>query len=74
MLLQIILASIILISLLVILYLIKRSRKFDGYIVVMQKEDGTKVFSLELKKEPEDLETMKHVVFKVVIDPIDLME
>ena len=72
MVLLIILSIVLVISLLAHLYLFKRKKKFDGYMVITTKESGGKLFSLEIDKEPEEFESMTYVVFKVVIDPIDV--
>lgn len=39
--------------------------KYDGSIDVEQQEDDTKLFSLSLNSDPEELETKTEVVFKV---------
>lgn len=41
-------------------------RKFDGEMVITQDVDGKKLFSLEIAKNPEQIEQMKSVTFKVV--------
>jgi Putative phage holin Dp-1 len=40
--------------------------KYDGAIVLHQKEDGGKLYSLELNGDPADLDLKKEVAFKVV--------
>ena len=42
----------------------KRHRS-DGQIVIMEKEDGTKLFSLEIDKNPDEIAKMKYVCFKI---------
>jgi hypothetical protein len=40
--------------------------KYDGQIIVYDHPDGTiKTYSLELESDPEELDSKKHVVFKV---------
>lgn len=39
--------------------------KYDGSMIVEQKADGKKVYSLELDSDPADLDQKKDVTFKV---------
>ena len=64
------LSVIILIGLLVQLYLFKRKRKFDGSMVVKHR-NGKKFFSLELDKDPDELSSMKFIVFKVINEELE---
>lgn len=48
-----------------------RSRNYDGQIVITRKEDGKRIFSLELNKNPSELAEMKTVLFEVVEQPPD---
>jgi hypothetical protein len=41
-------------------------RRHEGQIVVMEDEEGKKIFTLELNGDPEDIVRMKSVTFKVV--------
>ncbi|MET0786520.1 MAG: phage holin [Paenisporosarcina sp.] len=38
---------------------------FHGQIVVIENEDGNKVFSLELEKNPDEIASMDSITFKV---------
>jgi hypothetical protein len=40
--------------------------KYDGHILVKRERDGKKVISLELDTDPEEIENMKAVRFKVL--------
>jgi len=42
---------------------------YDGYVVVTNPDDGPKNFSLELNKEPADLEAQTSIRMKVVEGP-----
>jgi stress response protein SCP2 len=48
-----------------IIFMVKKPAP-DGKIVVTQGSSGKKVFSLELDKTPEEIETMNVISFKVV--------
>jgi hypothetical protein len=39
--------------------------RYDGSLDITSKDDGTKVFMLNVGKNPEVLETQPHVTFKV---------
>ena len=54
------------ITVIVMLQIQRRHRHIDGHIVVTENGDGKKVFSLELNKNPDDLEKEEFIVFKVV--------
>lgn len=57
---------IIIITPLLQIYLIRRRLKSSvGYLVITTNEDGKKLFSLELAKNPDEIENMKYIVFKV---------
>lgn len=43
----------------------KSDAKYHGSIEMEEKSTGAKVFSLQLKDEPESLETMDEVTFKI---------
>ena len=43
-------------------------KHYDGRMVVGFSESGVKVFSLELNKNPEDLELKDEVTFEVISD------
>lgn len=43
----------------------KSDARFAGDIVLSTGADGSKLYSLELNGDPEDLDTMKEVTFKV---------
>lgn len=51
-------------------YLVKQRLKPGGYIVITEN-DGKKLFSLELEKNPDEIERMKYIVFKVVNEPTE---
>lgn len=44
----------------------RRKNKYDGQMIVVEKEDGGKIFSLELNGDPEDLQDKTSISFKVV--------
>ena len=66
----------IVITIFVTLQIQSRHRRIDGHIVVTQNGDGKKIFSLELNKNPDDLELEEFIVFKVVeeSEPDDVAE
>lgn len=43
----------------------KNRQKYGGDIVVTKREDGKKVFRLELESDPEELENQKEVTFRI---------
>ena len=43
-----------------------KEEPYDGAMVLQDKEDGGKLFTLELNGDPERLEEMESVSFKVV--------
>jgi hypothetical protein len=45
--------------------LLKFRARDDGQIVITTTEDGKRIFSLELDKDPDELELMERVTFKV---------
>lgn len=47
------------------LYLEFKANHYDGQIVVMNDPDGKKTFMLEIAQDPNQLEVMKTVLFKV---------
>lgn len=49
-----------------ILVLWSRQRVNGGKIVITQNEDGKKLFSLELDKDPDEIEQMSYISFKVI--------
>ena len=42
---------------------------YDGAVVVTEREDGTRVFNLELDEAPDDLEEKKAIRFRVLSVP-----
>ena len=48
------------------LYLMFKPKKYDGAIVITTQENGKRLFSLEINRDPEELEKMTAVLFKVV--------
>lgn len=59
-----ILGSLALISLFIGMLLLSKL-PHDGQMVITTNEAGIKVFSLELDKDPEDLEGQEYVSFKI---------
>lgn len=48
------------------IYLYVMSNRYDGQMVVGDKEDGGKLFSLELNDDPEPLQNKESVSFRVI--------
>jgi hypothetical protein len=61
-----ILIPIIILTVIIEIYLIKRRAKPAGQIVITIDERGKKLFSLELDKNPDEIEKMKYIIFEVV--------
>lgn len=40
-------------------------KKYAGSIVIYEKEDGVKLYSLEMDGDPEELDKMKEVTFRI---------
>ena len=40
-------------------------RHEDGLIVITENEDGKKMFTLELDKDPDEIASMDYILFKV---------
>lgn len=40
-------------------------KKYSGHISISEKPDGGKLYLLELDGDPEDIDQMKHVTFRV---------
>ena len=59
------------IAIFAIIIVSQRKRSHDGLIVITRDEEGKKLFSLELDKEPDDIEQMRYVVFKVTDEPTE---
>lgn len=55
-------------------YLIRRRLKGAGYIVITEDENGKKLFSLELNMNPDVIQEMKYVIFRVVNEPSEELE
>lgn len=55
---------IIIITPVIQIFLIRRRFKTVGKIVITEN-DGKKLFSLELDKNPDEIENMRYVAFKV---------
>jgi hypothetical protein len=72
----IVLLIAIIITVIVTLKVQSRRRNIDGHIVIYENQNGKKVFSLELAKNPDDLENEEFIVFKVVeeSEPDDVAE
>lgn len=47
------------------MYLSTAPVRYDGQIVIRTEETGKRVFSLELNKDPDEIENMGAVLFKV---------
>jgi hypothetical protein len=56
---------VIVISWIINLFLITMGREYDGQIIISSKPDGKKLFSLEINKDPEELEASSAVLFRV---------
>ena len=41
-------------------------RDYDGTVVVTTDENGKRIFSLELDRDPDEIEQMDNILFKVV--------
>lgn len=67
-----VLGGIMVLKLLTSIYFWSKNRKSDGKIIITQNKAGTKTFSLELYKDPEELEHMKRVSFKIVPQEEDI--
>lgn len=55
-------------------YLIKRRKKVDGHIVLFIKDDGKKLFSLEIDKDLDDIAVGDYILFQVTNEPIEELE
>jgi hypothetical protein len=59
---------IVIIALFVIfeIFVLKSNLKLGGKIVITKNEVGRKLFSLELDADPDEIEKMNFILFKVV--------
>lgn len=64
---------IIIITPIIQIFLIKRRFKTVGKIVITEN-DGKKLFSLELDKNPDEIENMRYVAFRVTHEAIEDLE
>ena len=62
------------VGLLVQTFFIVIRRKIDGYIVIIMQEDGRKMFSLEIDRDPDNINPGDHILFKVVDEPTEDFE
>lgn len=46
-------------------YILSIRYRHGGQIVISKDEDGKKLFSLELDKDPDEIEKMRYISFKV---------
>jgi len=46
-----------------------KAKHYDGQMIVVEKTEGGKLFSLQLNGDPEELEEKDSVSFKVVLTP-----
>jgi len=46
-----------------------KKNRIDGLIVITKDDDGKKIFSLELETDPDEIENMKFITFKVSDHP-----
>ena len=61
----IIVVLILIICIQYVLYHVKPMIKHDGQIVITTNEEGKKIFTLELDKDPEEIENLNSISFKV---------
>lgn len=62
---EILLGFALLCSISYIFFLKRKLPRIDGQIVITKDDAGKKIFSLELDKDPEDIQIMKFVVFTI---------
>lgn len=60
-----VLGIITIINLVLGIILYRKSIRFDGSIVVIEKDEGGKLYSLNLDGDPEDIDKKDEVLFKV---------
>jgi len=49
-------------------------RHADGHIVITEDEDGKKMFTLELDKNPDEIASMDYILFKVTGEATEELE
>lgn len=59
------LVAALVVSLAINLYLVAKPKKYNGEIVVITDSTGKKTFLLEIESNPEDLEELGEILFKV---------
>lgn len=66
-----VLGGLMVLKLITATYFWSKNRKSDGKIIITQDKRGVKTFSLELYKDPDELENMRRVSFKIVPQDYD---
>jgi hypothetical protein len=56
---------IVLLVITIVVLLFRNYRSYDGQVVITTAPDGKKLFTLELDRNPDEIENMKRISFKV---------